>query len=85
MSAGHESLLDIAEFDPVQVQHVLLVLLLLVLVPGQILGREDEPIVPGASLHDAQVGDGHVALADHLVAQLPSCLVRVLRLVLSAT
>ena len=39
---------------------------LLVLVPGDVLRREDEPVVPAAALHDAQVVDGHVALPDDL-------------------
>lgn len=40
------------------------------LKPGERLGGEDEPVVPRATLHEAEIGDGHVALADHLIAQL---------------
>ena len=39
---------------------------LLVLEPGERLRGEDEPVVAAAALHDPQVVDRHVALADHL-------------------
>lgn len=38
---------------------------LLVFVPGQRLGGQDEPVLLGASLHDADV-DGQPAFPDHL-------------------
>lgn len=57
---------------------------LFVLEPGEGLRGEDEPVVTRAALHDAQVGDGHPAAPDHLVAQLTARLVRVLRGVLRA-
>ena len=39
---------------------------LLILVPGERLGRQHEPILLGAALHDADVVDGQPAPADHL-------------------
>ena len=51
---------------------------LVILVPRERLGREDEPVVPGAAPHEAQVVDGHVALADDLVAELAAGLLGVL-------
>ena len=39
---------------------------LFILVPGDVLGGEDEPVIPAAPLHDPQVVDCHVALPDHL-------------------
>lgn len=41
---------------------------LLVLVPGERLGRQHEPVLLGAALHDADVVDGQPAPADHLRA-----------------
>lgn len=41
---------------------------LLVLVPGERLGGQDEPVLLGASLHDADV-DGQPAFPDHLRRQ----------------
>jgi hypothetical protein len=83
---GHEPLLDIPQFEPVQRQHVLLLALLLVLEPGDVLRGEDEPVVPGAALHDPQVVNAHVPFSDDLVAECAarSRLGRVLRLVLRA-
>ena len=54
------------------------------LEPRETLRGEHEPVVPGASLHEAEVGDGHVALADDLVAQLTTRLVGVFRGLLGA-
>ena len=45
---------------------------------GERLRCEDKPVVPGSSLHNAQVVDGHVALADHLVAKLATGLLSIL-------
>jgi hypothetical protein len=83
---GHEPLLDIPQLEPVQRQHVLLLALLLVLEPGDVLRGEDEPVVPGAALHDPQVVNAHVPFSDDLVAECAarSRLGRVLRLVLRA-
>lgn len=39
---------------------------LVVLIPGQALRSEDEPVSLGASFHDADVADGQPPLADHL-------------------
>lgn len=39
---------------------------LIVLVPWEVLSRQDEPVLFGATLHDANVVDGEPALADHL-------------------
>ena len=39
---------------------------LFILVPGDIFGGEDEPVVPTAPLHDPQIVDCHVALPDPL-------------------
>ena len=39
---------------------------LFILVPGDVLGGEDEPVIPAAPLHDSQVVDRHVAFPDHL-------------------
>ena len=39
---------------------------LVIFVPGQGLGGEDEPVLLGSSLHDADVVDGQPALPDHL-------------------
>lgn len=39
---------------------------LVILVPGQGLGGEHEPVLLGSSLHDADVVDGQPALPDHL-------------------
>ena len=39
---------------------------LLILVPGERLGRQHEPVLLGAALHDADVVDGQPAPADHL-------------------
>lgn len=39
---------------------------LVVFVPGQRLGGEDEPVLLGPSLHDPDVVDGQPALPDHL-------------------
>lgn len=39
---------------------------LVVFVPGQGLGGEDEPVLLGSALHDADVVDGQPALPDDL-------------------
>ena len=39
---------------------------LFILVPGDVFGGEDEPVVPATSFHDPQVVDRHVAFPDHL-------------------
>ena len=39
---------------------------LIILVPGQRLGGEDEPILLGSSLHDADVVDGQPAFTNDL-------------------
>ena len=57
---------------------------LVILEPRERLRGEYEPVVPGSALHDAQVVDGHVALADHLVAKLAPRLLGVLGRVLGA-
>ena len=51
---------------------------LFVLEPGEALGGKDEPVVPAPALHDAEVVDGHIALPDDLVAQLPASLFGIL-------
>lgn len=45
---------------------------LFVLEPGDALGGENEPVVPGAALHNAQIVYAHEALADHLIAKCVS-------------
>lgn len=42
---------------------------LIILVPGQGLGREDEPVLFGSPLHDADVVDCQPALPDHLMTR----------------
>lgn len=42
---------------------------LIILVPGEIVGSENEPAVLGAS-DERDVADGQPALADHLIAQI---------------
>lgn len=51
------------------------------LEPGEGLRSKDKPIVSAASLHDTKVGDVHVALPDHLIAELvTACLLCTTRL-----
>ena len=51
---------------------------LVILVPREGLGREDEPVVPRTAPHETQVVDGHVALADDLIPELAAGLLGVL-------
>ena len=51
---------------------------LFVFEPRQRFGSENEPIIPGTSFHQAQIMDGHVALANDLVAQFSSGFFRAL-------
>lgn len=53
-------------------------------VPGQRFRREDEKVIARAALHDSQVGNGQITLADDLVAQFAdgSGFGRILRLIL---
>lgn len=46
---GHESLLNVAQLQSVQLQHEFFLALLLVLVPGNILRRQHEPVQPRTS------------------------------------
>lgn len=39
---------------------------LIIFIPGQAFGSQDEPVPLGASFHDPNVADGEPALADHL-------------------
>jgi hypothetical protein len=72
VSLGHESLLNVPEFQSVERQHVLFVPLLLVLVPAETLRGQDKPVVSRATPHDAQIVDAHPTLADALVDHLAS-------------
>lgn len=40
------------------------------LEPGERLRGEDKPVIASTALHEAKVGDAHVALTDDLVTQL---------------
>lgn len=39
---------------------------LIIFVPGQRLSSQDEPVLFGSALHDADVVDGEPAFTDHL-------------------
>lgn len=57
---------------------------LVVFVPRQGLRAQNEPVIPRTAFHDAQIGDGHVAFADDLIAKLSSCIAGILRRLLGA-
>lgn len=57
---------------------------LVVFVPRQGLRAQNEPVISRTAFHDAQIGDGHVAFADDLIAKLSSCIAGILRRLLGA-
>jgi hypothetical protein len=70
VSAREHARLDVSDLELIQLQHELLVLLFLVLEPGQVLGGEDKPEVLAAALHDTHTAvQAQVALANHLLSK----------------
>lgn len=51
MPPRHEALFEVAQLEPVEWQHVLLLALLLVFVPGDALRCEHEPVVTGSTYY----------------------------------
>ena len=58
---------------------------LFIFVPGQGLWSEHKPVVTWTALHDAQIGDGHVAATNHLIAQFATLFACILRRSCGAT
>lgn len=66
VSPRHEALFEVAQLESVEWQHVLLLTLLLVLVPGDALRRQHEPVVAGASLKQIPINSDFKTLLENI-------------------